>query len=118
MEDYDYFIKHTRDGWNEIFGERNDFTKWLYDVFEKNSILLVERFNRYNERYYSIIKGFGEEDLDLTNYSYDEAYDYFDYVYNVPEKLSFKIKDVKHPDWPIYQVPLIKALYYSYKHEC
>ena len=111
MEDYDYLTQHNKESWNEIFGEHNDFTEWLYDVFEENSILLCEEFNRY-----SIIKRNEPFDLDLTDMKYNEAYDYFDYVYNVPEKLSFKIKDVKYPDWPIYKIPLIKALYYSYKH--
>ena len=116
MEDLDCFDQNYEYGCNEIFGEHNDFIEWLFNVFGSNSILLLERFNHYNEARYCVMKLNETLDVDLTDMKYNEAYDYFDYVYEVPRKLSFKIKDVKYPDRPIYKVPLIKALYYSYKH--
>lgn len=100
--------------YENIFGETNDFTRWLYNVLSYNSYVIVYIKNM-NE--YGIINLNNPLDLDLTSCNYKTAYKHLDGVFSMPRKLSFEIKDVKYPNKPIYKIPFIKALYYSYKHE-
>lgn len=129
MNNIDEFKENYEYACSEIFGEKNDFIDWLFDILRSNSYILFEwkvsvdiefdELRSSKDRFecnFSIMKNDENNIFDLMDRPYKDAYKYLNGSFHIPQRLSFKIKDVKHPNRPIYKVPLIKALYYSYKH--
>ena len=122
---FNYF-ESSYDTYDEIFGEHDDFNEWLYNVLKCNSFIITKLIVFGDKS----LGGTGEEDygimyidkhneftdLNIIDCYYKDAYEYLNGMYHIPNKVSFRIKNVKYPDRPIYKIPLIKALYYSYKH--
>ena len=123
MNNTDSFKENYEWACNNVFGEKNDFIDWLFKILKCNSYILLEwdisldiELGDKNVIQFSIMKNDENSYFDLIDRPYKDAYKYINGTFHIPNRLSFKIKEVKYPDRPIYNVPLIKALYYSYKH--
>ena len=100
------------DLYNELFGKWNDFTSWLYDILMYHSMKFIVKYDRMNNiSDIELIDNYGD---DLLSMDYKDVYNKFDYKLYIPEDLNI-LSNIKN-NKIIYRYPLIKALYYSYKH--
>lgn len=87
-----------------IFGKWNKFTNWLYDLLMFHSM----KFEIDKNQIKLMKTGF---EKDLLSLPYEEVYNMFDF-----KLINTSELDSINNNKPIYKQPLIKALYYSFKH--
>lgn len=94
----------------ELFGKWNRFTEWLYDILMYHSMKFYVAYDRmHNISDIELIDNYGDNLLEM---NYEDVYNKFDYHFYIPSTVNYTVMKNKL----IYRYPLIKALYYSYKH--